>query len=151
MLFGDSDENDLYDAMDWVLMRPRIEKKLAARHLKNDALVLLTSGYDAICTLVACNRDGKKGKRQVSYGLLTNARGTPVAVSIFNVAMRKVHTRTLEDGSETHSFRSLLAELGTIFRNECRVVGKSSGGLDLETMPDVKQRRALLKTIGTNA
>jgi len=29
------------------------------------------------------NRDGKKGKLQVNYGLLTDRRGCPVAVSVF--------------------------------------------------------------------
>ena len=87
---SDADEDDLYDAMDWLLERQsRIENKLAARHLKNNALALydLTSSYfeGQTCPLAALghNRDGKKGKLQVNYGLLTNRKGIPVAVSIF--------------------------------------------------------------------
>ena len=35
---SDADEDDLYDALDWLLKRQdRIERKLAARHLDNDA------------------------------------------------------------------------------------------------------------------
>ena len=86
----DADEDDLYDAMDWLLKRqPRIEKKLAARHLKEGGLVLfdLTSSYfeGVTCPLAALgkNRDGKKGKLQVNWGLLTDERGRPVAVSVF--------------------------------------------------------------------
>jgi transposase len=86
----ETDEDDLYAAMDWVLKRqPRIEKKLAARHLESDALALydLTSSYieGATCPLArfGYDRDGKKGKRQVNYGLLTNRQGVPVAVSVF--------------------------------------------------------------------
>ena len=86
----DADEDDLYDAMDWLLERQsRIENKLAGRHLKNDALALydLTSSYfeGQTCPLAALghNRDGKKGKLQVNYGLLTNRKGIPVAVSVF--------------------------------------------------------------------
>jgi len=86
----DADEDDLYAAMDWLLERQdRIEKKLAARHLENDGMALydLTSSYfeGVKCPLAARghNRDGKKGKLQVNYGLLTNARGIPVAVSVF--------------------------------------------------------------------
>jgi len=86
----EADEDDLYAAMDWLLERqPRIEKKLAARHLHNDAMALydLSSSYveGTCCPLAAFghNRDGKKGKRQVNYGLLTNARGIPVSVSVF--------------------------------------------------------------------
>src|SRR5256712_11087202 len=76
--------------MDWVLARQdRIEQKLAARHLTAGGLVLydLTSSYfeGTTCPLAAFghNRDGKKGKRQVNYGLLNAGRGCPVAVSVF--------------------------------------------------------------------
>ena len=87
---SDADEDDLYGAMDWLLERQGgIESKLADRHLKNDALALydLTSSYfeGQTCPLAALghNRDGKKGKLQVNYGLLTNRKGVPVSVSIF--------------------------------------------------------------------
>ena len=87
---ADADEDDLYAAMDWLLERQdRIEKKLAARHLHEDGLALydLSSSYfeGVTCPLAARghNRDGKKGKLQVNYGLLTNARGIPVSVSVF--------------------------------------------------------------------
>ena len=87
---SDADEDDLYDAMDWMLERQSsIENKLAGRHLENNALALydLTSSYfeGQTCPLAALghNRDGKKGKLQVNYGLLTNRKGIPVAVSIF--------------------------------------------------------------------
>ena len=87
---GDADEDDLYDAMDWLLERQdSIENKLAGRHLEKNGLALydLTSSYfeGQTCPLAALghNRDGKKGKLQVNYGLLTNRKGIPVAVSIF--------------------------------------------------------------------
>jgi len=87
---ADADEDDLYTAMDWVLARQdRIEQKLAARHLQAGGLVLydLTSSYveGTTCPLAAFghNRDGKRGKRQINYGLLTDAPGRPVAVSVF--------------------------------------------------------------------
>jgi transposase len=85
----DADENDLYGAMDWLLGRQEaIEKKLAARHLCKGGLVLydLTSSYfeGTTCPLArrGYSRDGKKGLLQVNYGLLTDARGCPVAVSV---------------------------------------------------------------------
>ncbi len=86
----DADEDDLYAAMDWLLDRQEdIESKLAGRHFEKNGLVLydLTSSYfeGRTCPLAALghNRDGKKGKLQVNYGLLTNRKGIPVAVSIF--------------------------------------------------------------------
>ncbi|MGZ9059408.1 MAG: IS1634 family transposase [Burkholderiaceae bacterium] len=85
-----ADENDLYHAMDWLLERQAaIEQKLAKRHLKAGGLVLydLSSSYfeGTRCPLAKLghNRDGKKGKLQVNYGLVTDARGCPVAVSVF--------------------------------------------------------------------
>lgn len=86
----EADENDLYQALDWLLERQeRIEAKLATRHLEHDAMVLydLSSSYfeGVTCPLAAFghNRDAKKGKRQVNYGVLTNARGIPLSVSVF--------------------------------------------------------------------
>jgi hypothetical protein len=86
----DADEDDLYEAMDWLLERQgAIEKKLAARHLHEGGLVLydLSSSYfeGTRCPLarIGHNRDGKKNKLQVNYGLLTDERGCPVAVSVF--------------------------------------------------------------------
>ena len=82
-------EDELYAAMDWLLARQdTIQKQLAARHLEDGALVLydLSSSYfeGTTCPLarLGYSRDGKKGKLQVNYGLLTDARGCPVAVSV---------------------------------------------------------------------
>jgi hypothetical protein len=85
-----ADERDLYGAMDWLLERQgAIERKLAARHLREGALALydLSSSYfeGTHCPLakIGHNRDGKKNKLQVNYGLLTNRAGCPVAVSVY--------------------------------------------------------------------
>ncbi len=88
---ADADEEELYAAMDWLLERQGgIEKKLAARHLGEGSLVLydLSSSYfeGTTCPLAKLghNRDGKKGTLQVNYGLLTDRRGCPVAVSVYD-------------------------------------------------------------------
>ena len=86
---ADATEDDLYAAMDWLLAgQGRIQKKLAARHLEEDALVLydLSSSYfeGQHCPLakLGYSRDGKRGTLQVNYGLLTDERGCPVAISV---------------------------------------------------------------------
>ena len=86
----EASEDDLYAAMDWLLERQgAIEQKLAHRHLTPGSLVLydLTSSYfeGTTCPLARLghNRDGKKGKLQVNYGLTTDRRGCPVAVAVF--------------------------------------------------------------------
>ncbi len=87
---GHAKEDVLYLAMDWLLdHQATIEKKLATRHLKDGGLALydLSSSYfeGKTCPLAAIghNRDGKRNKLQVNYGLLTDRRGCPVAVSVY--------------------------------------------------------------------
>jgi transposase len=85
-----ADESELYQAMDWLLpQQSRIEQELAKRHLCHGGLVLydLTSTYfeGRHCPLgkLGHSRDGKSGKPQIVFGLLTNAQGCPVAVEVF--------------------------------------------------------------------
>jgi len=87
---ADADEDDVYHAMDWLLERQSaIEKKLAARHLDENSLVLydLSSSYfegkNCPIAKLGHNRDGTGHKLQVNYGLLTTSRGCPVAVSVY--------------------------------------------------------------------
>ena len=88
---ADANEDELYEAMDWLVERQEtIEKKLAKRHLKEGGLVLfdLTSSYfeGVTCPLakLGYSRDGKPGTLQVNYGILTDSRGCPVSVSVFD-------------------------------------------------------------------
>ena len=83
-------EGDLYAAMDWLHERqPAIERRLAKRHLGDDAQVLydVSSSY---CEGRACplmrfgySRDGKRGRPSVVYGLLADRRRRPVAVRAY--------------------------------------------------------------------
>ena len=86
----DASEDDLYQAMDWLLERkPRIEKKLAERHLVEGSLVLYdvsSSYYEGhTCTLAQFghDRDGKKGRPIIVYGVMTDREGRPLAVEIY--------------------------------------------------------------------
>ena len=87
---GAVSEDDLYAAMDWLLLRQqRIEKRLAAQHLKAGAVVLydISSTYfeGRHCPLGqrGHSRDERSGNLQIVFGLLTNAEGCPVAVEVF--------------------------------------------------------------------
>ena len=82
--------DDLYQAMDWLLERqPRIEKKLAARHLSEDCLVLYdvsSSYYEGHrCPLARYghDRDGKNGLPIIVYGVMTDGEGRPIAVEVY--------------------------------------------------------------------
>ncbi len=86
----DADEDDLYEAMDWLLARQaRIEKKLASMHLVEGGQVLydVTSSYyeGRTCPLARFghSRDRKKGKPIIVYGAMTDAEGRPIAVEVY--------------------------------------------------------------------
>ena len=86
----DADENDLYQALDWLLGRQRrLENKLAQRHLEEGATVLydVSSSYyeGQHCPLAAFghSRDGKKGKPIIVYGVLCDRDGRPLAVDVY--------------------------------------------------------------------
>ena len=87
--------DEAYAAMDWLQARQEtIEKKLARRHLAPEAnpsrmaLFDLSSSWleGRHCPLGArgYSRDGKKGKLQIEYGLLTDPEGRPVAIRVFD-------------------------------------------------------------------
>jgi hypothetical protein len=87
---ADATEDELYAAMDWLLERQeRIEKKLAARHLREGSLVLYdvtSSSYEGrTCPLVhfGHNRDGDKQLPIIVYGVMTDGEGRPVAVEVY--------------------------------------------------------------------
>ena len=87
---GAVDEQQLYGALDWLIeQQERIEKALAKRHLNNGTLVLydVSSTYfeGRTCELARFghNRDGKKGKLQIVFGLLCSQNGCPVAIEVF--------------------------------------------------------------------
>ena len=85
-----ADEDDLYEAMDWLLERQdTIEDRLATRHLRDGEMVLydVSSSYfeGRSCPLAkfGYSRDGKPGLPQIIYGLLCDSDGRPVAVEVF--------------------------------------------------------------------
>src|SRR5512133_3372501 len=90
---ADASTDDIYAAMDWLAGRQdAIEAGLAARHLGPEpnpapiALFALSSSWleGTRCPLAArgYSRDGKKGRLQIEYGLLTDPAGRPVAVRV---------------------------------------------------------------------
>ena len=85
-----ADENELYGVMNWLLARQdKVERALAGRHLAAGSLVLydLTSVYveGSHCPLArhGHSRDHRPDRPQIEFGLLTDARGCPVAVEAF--------------------------------------------------------------------
>jgi hypothetical protein len=97
--------DDVYEAMDWLVARQDdIEGQLARRHLAQGGMALfdLSSSWveGSHCELAAFghSRDGRRGKQQIEYGLLTARDGCPVAVRVFagNTGDPKTFTAAVE-------------------------------------------------------
>jgi hypothetical protein len=87
---SDGDEELLYRAMDWLLPRQdKLERALAKRHLAEGTLALYdvsSTYFEGRCCPLARyghSRDGRRDKLQITFGLLTNADGCPIAVEVF--------------------------------------------------------------------
>ncbi|MCY4241967.1 MAG: IS1634 family transposase, partial [Rhodobacter sp.] len=88
---GEVAGNEVLSMPGWPLKRqPWIERSLANRHLRGgNALILYDvsgshlEGTHCPPAAFGHNRDGRKGKRQITYGLLCAADGCPVAVEVF--------------------------------------------------------------------
>ena len=155
----EADEQDCYAAMDWLLARQdRIQKKLAARHLKADGLVLydLSSSYfeGTTCPLArrGYSRDGRRGTLQVNYGLMTDDRGCPVAVTVHEgntadpVTLMPEITRLKEDFGITQFV--MVGDRGMISSTAIATL-RDQGGIDWITALKSASIRALVddKTI----
>jgi hypothetical protein len=87
----DFDENDLYEALDDVASR-RLDIETRLFKLRNKSCSRLFL-YDVTSSYLegmhnelgdwGYNRDGKKGKKQIVIGLLTDEEGDPIAVDVF--------------------------------------------------------------------
>ncbi len=87
---ADADPDEVYAAMDWLLTRQEdIEGHLARRHITPGGIAMFdlsSSWVEGHCCELAArgySRDGKRGTKQIEYGLLTDVEGRPVAVRVF--------------------------------------------------------------------
>jgi transposase len=135
---ADAHEDQLYDAMDWLLERQSaIETKLAKRHLTDGALVLydVTSSYyeGKTCPLARFghDRDGKTGLPIIVYGTLTDADGRPVAVQVY--PGNTGDPRTVPDQVETLTKRFglshvvLVGDRGMLTQTQIDILKKHPG------------------------
>jgi transposase len=87
---GDTDVDELYAALDWLLTRQkRIENKLAKRHLTEGTRVLYDVssssyfGHTCLLARLGHNRDGRRDLPCIVYGVLTDVQGRPLAVEVY--------------------------------------------------------------------
>ncbi len=82
--------DEVYAAMDWLVdHQAHIEAELARRHLQAGGIAMFdlssswVEGSHNALAAFGHSRDGKRGKPQIEYGLLTDPQGRPVAVRVF--------------------------------------------------------------------
>jgi hypothetical protein len=136
----------IYAAMDWLASRQdAIEAKLAARHLvpkaspSRMALFDLSSSWmeGRCCPLAArgYSRDGKKGKLQIEYGLLTDPEGRPVAVRVFpgNTGDPAAFTEIVQVVREKFGLAKMVmvGDRGMITSARIRALNKAEDGTEL--------------------
>jgi transposase len=88
------DEDELYEALDWVATeQPLIEQRLYREYVRRAGQPPTLVLYDVTSSYLegqgnelgeyGYNRDGKKGKKQIVIGLLTGPDGEPLSVEVF--------------------------------------------------------------------
>jgi hypothetical protein len=132
---ADASTDEIYAAMDWLTARQRgIEKKLAARHLTEGGIAMfdLSSSWveGSCCELAAFghSRDGKRGRRQIEYGLLTDPHGRPVAVEVF-----------AGNTSDPESFKTAITRVGTDFGIERLIMVGDRGMITGTRIDDLRK------------
>lgn len=83
------DENDLYDALDWLAEQQEAVQQVLFKQRPGTELFLYdvsSSYFEGMENELAWwgyNRDGKKGKKQLVFGMLTDQAGMPFAIEVF--------------------------------------------------------------------
>jgi hypothetical protein len=137
---GHPDVDETYEAMDRLLERQEtIQKRLARKHLKDGCLVLydVTSSYlegeysESELVRFGYNRDGKRGHKQIVIGLMTNAQGCPVGVSVYpgNTSDQKTLADRVQELKETYRLNDLVLVGDRGMLTSARLTEVSEAGL----------------------
>ncbi|MEK7218367.1 MAG: IS1634 family transposase [Patescibacteria group bacterium] len=150
-------EDDLYDAMDWLLpLQPKIEKVLATRHLAEGGLALfdLTTVHveGRTCPLAKLGHphdDSGRGKLQIAIGLLCNKEGCPVAVQVLpgNTADPKALAPQIRMLRERFALKHvvIVGDRGMITQARIREDIKGAGGVEWITALRAPQIKRLMQ------
>ncbi|MCA1679999.1 MAG: IS1634 family transposase [Actinobacteria bacterium] len=131
-------EDDLYDALDWLLERQEpIEDRLARRHLSDGELVLydVSSSYfeGRTCPLakLGYSRDGRRGTPQIIYGLLCDRPGRPLCVEVFSGELHddKTLPAQIEKLKTRFGLKTVIvvADRGMVTKANLQLMGEAEG------------------------
>jgi len=133
---GSFDEDDLYEALDFLdAKQEQIENalyqraKLGSLFLYDVTSVYFEGQHNELAAF-GYNRDGKKGKKQMVAGLLTDASGEPISIQLypgntsdpptFLDAVTKVHTRFGAEEMTLVGDRGMIKRLGKAALGEAK-------------------------------
>jgi Transposase DDE domain len=127
--------DEVYAAMDWLTARQRqIEKKLAARHVSPGGIAMSGLSSSRVggsrCELAefGYSRGGRRGRKQIEYGLLTCPEGRPVAVEVFPGAT-----------SDPDSFKTAIARVRSDFGIERLIMVGDRGMITGTRIADLRK------------
>ena len=142
-------EDDLYDALDWIDTNQRsIEKKLFTSRYNGKKPVLYL--YDVTSSYLegekneyadwGYNRDKKKGKKQIVIGLLTDDDGWPISIEVFN-----------GNTSDVKTFTSQVKKLASEFGCESVTMVGDRGMIKTDQIADLDHEKFYYITATTKA
>ena len=146
---NDFNEDDLYDAMDWIESNQRIiEKRLFSSRYRGKIPTLYL--YDVTSSYLegekneyaefGYNRDRKRGKMQIVIGLLTDDGGWPVSIEVFR-----------GNTSDVKTFTSQIEKLAKDFGCESVTMVGDRGMIKTEQIADLSEERFYYITATTKA
>ncbi|MHB8361319.1 MAG: IS1634 family transposase, partial [Thermoplasmataceae archaeon] len=146
---ADFNEDDLYDAMDWLEKnQSSIEKRLFKNRYgeKKPSLYLydVTSSYlegeKNEYTDFGYNRDKKKGKKQIVIGLLTDEDGWPISIEVFR-----------GNTSDVKTFSSQVKKLASDFGCESVTMVGDRGMIKTDQIADLSDHQFYYITATTKS
>ena len=154
---GPFDEDDLYANLDWLCaQQDRIEDRLFAHRCRERPaprlfLYDVTSSYlEGVCNELGAfgyNRDGKRGRKQVVAGLLTDEDGWPLSIEVFRGNTQDPATVASQIAKLSHRFGggevTLVGDRGMLKSRE--VQNLTTAGMHYITAITRPQIESLLK------
>ena len=146
-------EDDVYRSLDWLSKNQlKIEKTLWDKKVDKDNTKLflydITSSYvegkQIALTEYGYNRDGKKGKKQIVIGLLTDINGEPVSIEVFEGATRDFKTvkKQLEKIEKNFKIKDIvfIGDRGMIKEEQIKNITEESWGyITAITKPQIEK------------
>jgi Transposase DDE domain len=136
---ADASTDEVYAAMDWLVERQKIiEARLAKRHLSAGGIAMFdlssswVEGRQCELATFGYSRDGKRGRKQIEYGLLTCPAGRPVAIEVF-----------AGNTSDAISFKTAVTRVRDVFGIEKIILVGDRGMITTTRIKELREREGM--------